>query len=390
MRLKVVAIVVLLAVAGGAVVASLGVFTPQASNASTLLTTAAAVQDVSDEIAATGTVEAVSKYFLGFGRNPVVVDGASTEDGSQGGDTLASSVTWPVATVTAKIGDRVTKGQTLATADATDLDVQIAEANRAAKSAALRLTQAQADRDDASTTEQKRQTQQSLYDAQTTDARAKADLADLKALKNHLTLVAPEDGIVTAVTITAGEDAPAGAAITLISSNLVVSTSVVESDIAAIAAGQQATVAVSALDASLRGTVASIDPVGSGAGNGGVVSYAVRVALDAPPAGLRPGMSADITIVAASATNVLAIPSRALTGNAGSYSVRVVAADGSVSTRNVEVGLVTSSLAEVTSGLQAGDMVVTGTSSDQNTVNGGFAGGGLGGGGTVIRGGTRP
>ena len=386
MRLKVVAIVVLLVVAGGAVAASLGLFTPQTSNASTLLTAAAAVQDVTDEIAATGTVEAASRYFLAFGRKPIAVDGASAEDGSGGGNDAASSVTWPVATVSVKVGDHVTKGQTLATADAADLDAQIADANRAAKSAALRLTQAQADRADASTTQQKRQTQQSLYDAQTADAKAKADLADLKALQEHLGLVAPEDGIVTAVAIAEGEDAPSGAAVTMISSQLVVSTSVVESDIASITAGQPATVAVGALDASLRGIVASIDPVGSSAGNGGVVSYAVDVALDAPPARLRPGMSADITIVAASATNVLAIPSRALTGNAGSYTVRVVAADGSVATRSVEVGLVTSSLAEVRSGLQAGEQVVTGTSSDQNAVTN--LGGGFGGG--TIRGQVRP
>lgn len=387
MRLKVVAIVVLLVVAGGAVFASMGVFTPQSSSASTLLTTAASVQDVTDEIAATGTVQAVSKDFLAFGRDPVAVDGASTEDGSQGGDGLAASVAWPVVTLTVKVGDRVTKGQVLATADATDLDAQIADANRAAKSAALRLTQAQVDRSDASTSQQRRQTQQSLYDAQTADAKAKATLADLTALKDYLTLVAPEDGIVTAVAIAVGTDAPTGAAITMISSQLVVSTSVVESDVASIEAGQQATIAVAALDASLRGTVTGIDPVGSGGGNGAVVSYAVDVVLDAPPAGLRPGMSADITIVAASATNVLAIPSRALTGTAGAYTVRVVAADGSVTTRNVEVGLVTSSLAEVKSGLQAGELVVTGTSSDQNAITN--VGGGFGG-GTVIRGGARP
>lgn len=390
MRLKLVAIVVLLVVAGGAVLASLGTFTPAASSATTLLTTPASVQDVTDEIAATGTIQAVAKYFLAFGQDPVTVDGDSTEDGSQGGDATAASVTWPVATVTVKVGDRVTKGQTLATADTTDLDAKIADATRTAKSAALQLKQAQVDRDDASTTAQKRQTQQSLYNALSADAKAKSDLADLEALRDHVTLVAPAGGVVTAVTVAAGSSAPAGAAITMLSSDLIVTTSVVESDIAAIKADQTATVDVAALDASLRGKVLSIDPVGSGSGGGSVVSYAVKVALDAPPAGLRPGMSADITIVAASASKVLAIPSRALTGNAGSYTVRVVAADGSVSTRNVEVGLVTSSLAEVKSGLQAGDLVVTGTSSNQNSVTNGFGGGGFnGGGGTVVRG-TRP
>jgi RND family efflux transporter MFP subunit len=390
MRLKLVAIVVLLVVAGGAVLASLGVFKPAASNATTLLTTPASVQDVSDDIAATGTIQAVSKYFLAFGQDPVTVDGDSTQDGSQGGDPTASSVTWPVASVAVKVGDHVKQGQTLATADTTDLDAKIADATRSAKSAALQLKQAQTDRDNASTTAQKRQTQQALYNAQTNDAKAKSDLADLKALSDQVTLVAPADGVVTVVNLTAGSDAPSGAAIAMLSSDLIVTTSVVESDIAAIKADQPATVDVSALDASLRGTVVSIDPVGSGSGNGSVVSYAVKVALDAPPAALRPGMSADITIVAASASSVLAIPSRALAGNAGSYTVRVVAADGSVSNRNVEVGLVTSSLAEIKSGLQAGDLVVTGTSSTQNAVTNGFGGGGFGGGGgTVVRG-TRP
>ena len=387
MRLKVVAIVLLLVVAGGAVLASLGAFTPAASSSTTLLTTAATVTDVTDEIAATGTVQAVAKYFLAFGQAPVAVDGDSAEDGAQGGDATAASVTWPVATVSVKVGDRVTKGQALATADAADLESKIADAYRAAKSAGIQLTQATSDRDDASTTADRRRTQQALYSAQTANEHAKADLDALTALRQHLTLVAPADGVVTAITISAGSDAPAGAAITMLSSDVVVTTSVVESDIAAIKAGQAATVDVSALDASLRGTVSAIDPVGSGGTNGAVVSYAVDVTLDAPPAGLRPGMSADITIVAASVSDVVAIPSRALAGNAGSYTVRVVAADGSVSTRNVVVGLVTSSLAEVKSGLQAGELVVTGTSSDQDAVTN--FGGGFGGGGT-IRGQVRP
>jgi macrolide-specific efflux system membrane fusion protein len=167
-----------------------------------------------------------------------------------------------------------------------------------------------------------------------------------------------------------------------------VSTEVVESDIAAIKVDQQATVTVSALDATLQGKVASIDPVGSASGNNGVVSFAVTIALEAPPAALRPGMSADITIVAASATGVLSIPSRALSGSAGAYTVRVVATDGSVSVRDVDVGLVTSSLAEITSGLQQGERVVTGTSSSQSSTTNTGGGGVFPGGGGFVRRGT--
>lgn len=369
MRLKLFAIVVLLVVAGGAIVLSLGGLSPSAASGSTtLLTAAASVATVSDDVAATGTIEATTTSTLSFG---------------SGGD--ASGVIWPVSDVKVAVGATVKSGQVLATADTTDLDAQIADGKRSVNSAILQLHQATDDRANATTTAAKRQTQMSLYNAQTALARARADLANLEALRSTATLTAPEDGTVTVVAITKRTDAPAGAAITMISSDLEVSTSVVESDVAAIQVGQQATVSVGALDASLNGKVTSIDPVGTSSGSNGVVSFAVKVSLDAPPSGLRPGMTADITIVAASAANVLSIPSRALSGSAGAYTVRVVAADGSVSTRNVEVGLVTAALAEIKSGLEAGERVVTGTSSTQNAATN-IGGAGVFPGGGVVRG----
>jgi macrolide-specific efflux system membrane fusion protein len=296
-------------------------------------------------------------------------------------------VTWPVTKVNVAVGDTVKKGTVLATADTTDLDAQIADATRTSKSAEIQFLQAKTDRAAATTTATERQTQTALYNAETSLAHARSDLANLQALRATATLTAPEDGVVTAVAITEGSDAPTGAAITMISTDLQVSTSVVESDVASIKVGQQASISIGALDATLNGTVTSIDPVGTSSGSNGVVSFAVKVALTTPPAGLRPGMTADITITAASATGVLSIPSRALSGTAGSYTVRVVAADGSVSVRSVEVGLVTASLAEIKSGLQAGERVVTGTSSAQNQGTTVTGGGGVFPGGGVIRGG---
>jgi macrolide-specific efflux system membrane fusion protein len=370
MRLKLLAIVALLAVAGAAVAASLGAFNTTASAATNLLTAAATVTDVTDEVAATGTVASVDTWELGFG--------SATESGASG-----ASVTWPVTEVIVEVGDRVAEGDVLATADTADLEARIADANRAAKSAALQLKQADADLDDASTTAQKRQAQIGVYNAQTNQAQADTTLAELIAQRGSETLTAPAAGIVTAVAISAGSDAPSAAAITIASAELEVSTGVVESDVANISIGQAATVTVAALDATLNGTVVAIDPVVDGAGSGsGVVSFPVRVRLDAPPTGLRAGMSADVTIVTASANDVVAVPSRALSGASGSYTVRVVADDGTVTVRSVEVGLVTSSLAEIKSGIQAGERVVTGTSSTQNAINtvpggGAFPGGGV-------------
>jgi membrane fusion protein, macrolide-specific efflux system len=386
MRLKIAAIVVLLAVGGGAVAVAAGALTPTATSATTLLTAAAAVTDVTDEIAATGTVQAASQYDLAFGAAPVETESsAASSSSASSNNTAAASVSWPLTAVKVAVGDHVTPGQVLATADPSDVDAQIADARRAASSAAIQLNQAKTDHANATDTASRRQTQVALYNAETGDAKAKSDLASLLDLRKHATLTAPAAGTVTTVAIAVGADAPSGAAITMISGDLRIATSVVESDIAAIKVDQDATVTVAALDASLVGKVVSIDPVGSATGTNGVVSFAVNLKLDSAPAGLRPGMSADITIVAASATNVLAIPSRALSGTADAYTVRVMAADGSVSVRDVQVGLVTSSLAEIKSGLQAGERVVTGTSSSQNTTNS-FGGGGAFPGGGVVRG----
>jgi membrane fusion protein, macrolide-specific efflux system len=387
MRLKVIAIVMLLVVGGIAVAASLGAFSPPANAASTLLTSAATTTDVTDEIAATGTVGTASQYALAFGAAAVETAGSDSTDSSAASASDGATVTWPVTAVEVTVGDHVTKGQVLATAASTDLNSQIADARRTASSAALQLKQAKADKADASGTAAKRQARINLNNAASADAKAKSDLAALLALRPHATITAPADGTVTQVNVGAGADAPSGTAITMISGELQITTNVVESDIAAIKIDQAADVTIDAIDASLKGTVVSIDPVGSDSGSSGVVSFGVVVQLDSPPAELRPGMSADISIVAASATNVIAVPSRALSGSAGAYTVRVVAADGSVSVRSVEVGLVTSSLAEIKSGLQAGEQVVTGTSSTQNstTNGGGFNGGGAFPGGGIVR-----
>jgi hypothetical protein len=100
-------------------------------------------------------------------------------------------------------------------------------------------------------------------------------------------------------------------------------------------------------------------------------------------------MTASVAVTTAQAADVIAVPAIALVGSAGSYGVRVIAADGTSQVTPVEVGLVTSSLAEIKSGLSGGETVSIGTvsarSSTTTTIGGGVGipgvGGGFGGGG---------
>ncbi|HEX2753994.1 MAG TPA: efflux RND transporter periplasmic adaptor subunit [Candidatus Limnocylindrales bacterium] len=370
MRLKLFAIVLLLVVGGAAVFVALGGLPRSSAASTTYLTGTATVADVSDDVAATGSIASSTTWSLAFGSAPTTTDtaAAATQDG-----------TWIVRAVTAHVGDIVTKGQVLATAANPTLTANIIAAKNDWTGAALQRTSAQEAYDAATTTVAIRQARGTLLNAKNAIAAAHTKLIDLKKTATLNRLVAPAAGIVTAVNITPGADAPSGAAITIASTDYQVTAEVVESDVSSMKLEQPATVTVAAIGADLAGTVTAIAPIASTGSSGGVVSFAVTVALTNPPATLRSGMTADVTITTASATGVLAVPAAALRGLAGNYSVLVLTAAGSPEAKSVTVGLMTSSLVEIQSGLNAGDVVVTGTSSTQRTTTGtGIGGGGAG------------
>ena len=379
MRLKLVAILGLLFVGGIAVVLTLRGLPTSAAAATTYLTATAAVNDVTDDVAATGSIASSTKWALVFG----------APAGSTVTSQSASPATWQVSAVKVKVGDRVNKGAALATATNANLKAALASAKNNVTTAAIQLANAQDAYDATTSTADIRQTRIGLLNARNGLADARATVADLKSQLAHASLVAPADSIVTAIKLTPGANAPTADAIDLSSTAFEVTANVVESDIATLQVGQAASVTVAAINGDLTGTVTAIAPVAETSTSGGVVSYAVTVALNAPPATLRPGMTADVTITTASASGVLAVPAAAIRGTNGSYTVLVLDAAGVPESRPVTVGLMTSSLVEVTSGLNAGDVVVTGTSSQQRAgTTTGTQGGAFGvpGGGGTFRG----
>ena len=242
-------------------------------------------------------------------------------------------------------------------------------------------------------------------------ANATQALADARAALAAATITAPIDGRITVVNAVVGQDST-GTAIELQSTQLALAVSVTEDDILSLKVGQPARVAVSATGGTETGTVTAVDPVATTSGSSSVVSYTVVVTLgdaaattasggvapvaaspaaseDATPTAL-PGMSAEISIVLAEADDALAVPAIALSGTNGNYTVRVMNADGTVEVRSVEVGLVTSDLAQITSGLTDGETVVTGSSADRTSSSSTAASGGFGGAGALGGGGAFP
>ncbi len=189
------------------------------------------------------------------------------------------------------------------------------------------------------------------------------------------TLRSPFDGVVTAVNVVAGAAAPAAPDVAVAVGGWQVTGTVTETDLPSLRVGQAANVAISALGATAAGTLLSIGLTGSISGSSGVVSYPIVIALNAAPPGTAAGMSAQIAVTTAQAPGVLAVPSVALAGSPGQYTVRVLDAAGRPHDRTVQVGLVTSTLAEIKSGLTEGERVVTGTAAPQTGTS--SSGGGL-------------
>jgi multidrug efflux pump subunit AcrA (membrane-fusion protein) len=207
-------------------------------------------------------------------------------------------------------------------------------------------------------------------------ANASSSAASAAATLAGARIAAPADGVVVAVNVSPGIDAPSGDAIQLQAGGMQVTAEFSESDLPTLAVNQPATVTVTALGLNLTGKVAQILPVASTSGNSSVVTYAVVISLSDAPSQVKAGMSASVSVATATATNVIAVPAIALSGANGNYSVRVLTASGQVEVRQVEVGLTTSSLAEIKSGLNAGEEVVTGSATArQNTTTGTGAGG---------------
>ena len=386
MKLKILAIVALAVVGVGAAFVALGGGLPTTAASTTrYLTSAVATGDVTDQVAATGSVAASNSYGVSFGV-PAHIAGATTTGSG-------ASTTWKVTSLHVKVGDTVKKGAVLATADTSDLKRQLADAVLSIQSAKIQLSNANDALDAATTTQATRQAQMSVYQATTQVSDLRKTRDDLQTQINLAKLTAPIDGIVTAVNIVNGLDAPSGDAIVIDAPTFQITTDVVESDLASMAVGQTATVSIAAVDATVDGKVTSIAPTATGNTTGSVVNYAVVVSLSNAPANVRAGMTADVTITIDSATGVMTIPAAALRGDTGNYTVLVMGADGTPAAEPVQVGLITNTTAEVKSGLTVGQEVITGVSNPQTTTTttagGGGFGGGFGGGGFPVTVGRR-
>ncbi|GAA4951440.1 hypothetical protein GCM10023205_10370 [Yinghuangia aomiensis] len=143
-----------------------------------------------------------------------------------------------------------------------------------------------------------------------------------------------------------------------------------EADAGKIKAGQAAVVTLN-VDSSVKrnAKVVSINPLPDSGGSSGSVKYSARVALDGDLSTLRTGQTASIQVVIQQADNALYVPAGAVTGTGTTGTVQVDVA-GRTERRQVELGVKGDQTTQIVSGLNEGDLVVTGIQGTTGTGTG--------------------
>jgi peptidoglycan hydrolase-like protein with peptidoglycan-binding domain len=173
--------------------------------------------------------------------------------------------------------------------------------------------------------------------------------------------------------------------------DLIAQALVTQANVSELKVGQKATLTIDgATSDPFTGTITSISSQPASSSSSGSSSSTVEYTVDLAPRSLpslaKSGMTGSLTVTIASRSNVLVVPTSAVSGSSSASFVRVMT-NGVPAYRQVTTGMATSSLTQITSGLTAGEVVVTGqytnsASTSSGTSTGGFGGlGGLGGSG---------
>ncbi|MFI5099819.1 MAG: efflux RND transporter periplasmic adaptor subunit, partial [Actinomycetes bacterium] len=297
------------------------------------------------------------------------IEPASTED-------LSFSASGEVTAVYVAEGQKVAKGQKLAILSSASLVSQVASAKASLASAKARL--------DSDETAGASSAQIAADSASVSVARAQ--VVDAQTALAGATLTAPIAGTVTAVNVTVGEQtgssgsgsgngsgnngsasngsssssssssSASSADIQVISTgHYVVNATVDATDVANVAKGDQVTITPTGASSPVFGLVTSVGIVASS--SSGSATFPVVVAVTGSPAGLYAGSTASLAITYKQVSNVLVVPTLAVTRSGGKSYV-TVDKNGTRSQQEITTGLSSGGSTQVVSGLSEGDTVV--------------------------------
>jgi macrolide-specific efflux system membrane fusion protein len=374
----VIAVFLVIVVAGAGVGVWLG--TRQSSTAAALTVTTETVAvttgTMQQTVASSGTIEPGQEADLDF------------------------AVSGQVNAVKVAAGDKVKKGEVLATVGKSALQAELASAQSSLTAAQAKLTSDQAASATAS--------QIDSDDASVTSARAQVTAAQTDLTDASLTSTL--NGTVAAVALTVGQDVSgssstgssntgssstgssgaggattsrtaaatsaastsstsSAAQITVIdTSSYVVSATVDDTEVGQVKVGDQAVITPGSSTTAVYGTVSSVGIIASTSSD--VASFPVDIAVTGSPSGLYAGATATVSIITEQLDDVVEVPTAAITYANGKATVTTV--DGTRHTATaITTGVSSAGETQVTGGLAAGAKVVERVVKFNGTAGGG-------------------
>ena len=270
----------------------------------------------------------------------------------ESGSLLSFAVGGTVSRVLVDEGDRVGKGQLIATLDAEQLTHNHASAQAALAQAEDAYRRMEELHGKGSLPEIKWvEAQTALQRARASEQMARKQLADCR-------LYAPFSGVISKKFAEKGQNVGAGTQVVKLVAvgRMKVKISVPESEMAQITVGQKADVTIEALGgASMQATVTekgvAADPLSR--------SYDVKLSLPKADRKLLPGMVADVALRGGNASMACILPAHIVQIDERNNEFVWLAVGGKAVKRIVTVGGFTADGVTVTSGLADGDMVIT-------------------------------
>ena len=168
----------------------------------------------------------------------------------------------------------------------------------------------------------------------------------MENIDSHGNVIAPVDGVLAS--LTASEGVIDGA------EQMKVTVMVSEALVPKLAIGDTVTVRVSAADAEFDGVIRSVEKTA----NQVTKLYTVTVTVPAEVEGLLSGMFADVTFHTAVSESAVVVPSETILTSSDKQYVFIVEND-TAKRVDITTGLTGSGMTEVTSGLDAGEQLVT-------------------------------
>lgn len=314
------------------------------------------------------------------------------------------AVSGTVTSVKVKAGDEVTKGQTLAKVDSSDLAdaVDLAEANLTTAKANLAEVY---DNDGSSAAITSAKAQVTSARAALTSAETSLDDAVLKSpVSGTVASVGIEDGDSVSASSssssggsssgsgaqssgsTSSSSTSSAAFVVIGTSTWKVEGSVGAADLPSLKAGQSVSVTTDSSTDAIKGTVSSVGIVATSTDSDGAATFPVVVKLSGTHTGLYSGTTATAVITTGTYTDVLTVPTAAITTTDGKTVVKKVT-NNTVTETQVEVGKVFGTYTQITSGLSEGDTVRVTVSFPSSSSTSSSEGGSIFGGGGGIGGG---